>query len=483
MEFFPDEKTFLQIGPLGIRWYAVLIVIGALTAYSFVKKDLKDNGYDEDVADDLFVGGMLVGFSGARLWYCMFWNPEYWFSDIRRLLDIRGGGIAIQGGLIFGGLFVFGYCLYKKMNFLRTADCILPNVLVSQIIGRWGNFVNKEAYGEIVDEAMFKYYPKFSKEGMFIDGAYRQPTFLWVGILHLIGFILIRYGYKRYGKGKRGDLFALYLIWYGVVRFIIEGYRTDNLMFMGMKMSQLMGMLFAISGTVLFVMLRLVKEKRMPVILFDLDGTLLDTEPAIIETYRRLFEKYRSVEEFDKNKQVEVLGPPLLTMFKQYFPDQDPHVLEDEYRKYNKEILKDYIKPMEHASELIDYLHSEGYKVGIVSAKYKDDVKDGLDLFNLTEKFDVIIGGEEVEHDKPSPEGIIKACKAMKVSQDQLIYVGDSVMDMKAGKHAGAYSVGYVFNPGKKEAMIASKPNRLITDLMEIKDMLKEDHEWTHNMM
>lgn len=482
MKFFPDGKTFLQIGSLGIRWYAVLIVFGALTAYYFFKRDLEKNGYDEGVADDIFVGSLSVGIIGARLWYCAFSDFSYYYGNIHHLLDIRGGGLGIQGGLIFGCLYVFLYTRFKKIDFLRMLDAMLPNILIGQVIGRWGNFVNQEAYGQIVEESFFKYYPKFVKDGMFINGAYRQPTFLWEGIFNFIGFILIRFVYKKYGHGKRGDGLALYLMWYGVVRFFIEGYRTDNLMFMGMKMSQLMGMIFAIVGVVLFVMLRLVKEERKPVMLFDLDGTLLDTEPAILETYRMLFEKYRTVEEFDADKRIEVLGPPLVDMFKKYFPEKDPYELQDEYRAYNKQIHAEYVKPMEHCVELIEYLHNEGYKLGIVSSKMADGVKFGLDLFGLTDKFDVIVGQDDIKKSKPDPEGILLACKKMNVGIDQLVYVGDSVSDIKAGKHAGAYTIGFVFNPGKKEALAASGPNCLISDLIEIKDILKEDHEWTFNM-
>ena len=227
MQFFPNDKSFLAIGGFTIQWYAILILIGIGVSYWFVKRDFKENGYVDDTLDDLLMGCLLCGIIGARLWYCLFSDPAYFFSDISHLLNIRGGGLAIQGGLMGGSLFGLYYTRKRHISFFRIADMVFGNMLISQAIGRWGNFVNQEAFGQIVSESYYQYFPSFIKDRMYIDGAYRQPTFLWESVLDLLGFILIRL-YRKYGNPKRGDQTFLYLIWYGTSRFIIEYFRTDN---------------------------------------------------------------------------------------------------------------------------------------------------------------------------------------------------------------------------------------------------------------
>lgn len=482
MKFFPNPKTVLAIGGLTIQWYAVLILIGGVCAFQFIKKDLKERGYNPEVAEDIFIGCCSCGIIGARLWFCLFWDAHYYFSDLRHLLDFRGGGLAIQGCLIGGTLFVLTYCKLKKYSFIRLMDSIIPNLLLAQGIGRWGNFVNQEAFGRIVDESAMRFYPAFIKNNMFIDGAYRQPTFLWESLMNILGFIVIKFVYKKYGEPKRGDFLWLYLIWYGCTRFVVEGFRTDNLMFMGFKMSQMTALAFVIIGLVGFIVSRRIKPKK-PVILFDLDGTLLNTQPAIMEAYRHIFRTYGKEEDFTPEVQMEVLGPSLHSMMVKYFPNEDPQKLIDEYRVINRKVHPDVVTPMNNCKELLVYLHENGYHMGVVSTKKKDLCQYGMSLFDLDKYMEIYIGPDEVEKGKPDPEGILKACELLKVSKDDLVYVGDSPTDIKAGIAAGAYTIGYIFEEKRKQQLIDANPNKVIDDLIEIKELLKEDHSWTHNLM
>ena len=484
MEFFPNAKTFLAIGPLSIQWYAVLIIIGVGVVYYFLKKDFKESGYSQDTLDDLLVGCLICGIICARLWFCLFWDAEYYFSDITHLLDIRGGGLAIQGGLLGGALYGLYYARKHKISFLRGSDMVATNILIAQAIGRWGNFINQEAYGQIVSESYFDMYPSFIKEGMYIQGEYRQPTFLWESILDLLGFIVLRFAYKKYGHGKRGDITCLYLMWYGVSRFIVESFRIDNLMFMGMRMSRLMALLFIVIGACGLIYLRFKRKVKKPVILFDLDGTLLDTKPAILATYHYLFEKYDKVENFTEEVQNEVQGPPLTTMFAKYFPNEDQEKLLKEYREYNFKMHETLVKPMPNCELVLKNLKDNGYKVGIVSTKYTEAVKFGLDMFNLTNYFDVILGKDAVSKVKPDPAGLYEACAKLNEGHDSCIYIGDSKGDMQAAKAAGVYTIGYLGDDeARNKAVLEEKPNEAIKDLKEILDILKEDHEWTYNMM
>ena len=159
MEFFPSPKVFLQIGPFSIAWYAICIMIGGIFGCSVSARELKKNGYSTETIEDLFMGAFICGIIGARLWYCVFYDFNYYFSNPVNLLKIYEGGLAIQGSLVGGALFVGWYCWKHKMNFFRTGDSILPHMLLCQTFGRWGNFMNQEAYGGIVSESLYAGWP------------------------------------------------------------------------------------------------------------------------------------------------------------------------------------------------------------------------------------------------------------------------------------------------------------------------------------
>lgn len=198
-----------------------------------------------------------------------------------------------------------------------------------------------------------------------------------------------------------------YLLWYGAVRIVVEGLRTDSLMFGRLRMAQVISVVFIVVGLLgMLGVFRKVMKNPKPVILFDLDGTLLNTEPAILKSYRELFKKYRTEEEFTRDKQLAVLGPSLQTMFAQYFPEQDAEQLVKEYREHNRAAHADLVKPMDGAVELLESLKAQGYKLGIVSTKVKEMVLLGLTLNHMDHYFDVIVGQDDVKNGKPDPEGI-----------------------------------------------------------------------------
>ena len=184
MHLFPDPKTFIEIGPFSIQWYAVCIMTGAVIAYLIGQYHFKKLGYDKEILSDYFVGLLVIGIIGARIWYVIFMWNELYANNPMDIFMITNGGLAIQGG-IFTGL-IYSYFFFKKREipFLVAGDAIMPGVLIAQALGRWGNFFNHEAYGSEVSLAFLKglHLPDFIIDNMYIHGSYYHPTFLYESI-------------------------------------------------------------------------------------------------------------------------------------------------------------------------------------------------------------------------------------------------------------------------------------------------------------
>lgn len=483
MHFFEDMQTFLTVGPISIKWYAVLILTGAFIAYSISLRNLKKMGYTSEMGDNLFVGALLAGVVGSRLWFVAFYDLGYYLQHPLEIFMTWEGGLAIQGGLLFGAGFAYFYLKKHNISFMRLADGIVPNILIAQALGRWGNFLNQEAFGRVVDASFYKGWPSFIADHMFINGSFREPTFLYESSLNILGWILIVLVYKRVSKLKRGDLVYAYLMWYGVTRFFVEGLRSDSLMFLGLRSAQLVSIVFVIIGMLgtLGVFRKLVKKKK-PILLFDFDGTLLDTEPVVKFGIKEVIKNHDPSIEISDDMANDFLGPPLTETFGKFFEGEKIKTLIDEYRVLSNAMHATHVKPIDNAIEVLKQLQAEGYRMGVVSSKIKETIYLGMDMYDMRDYFEVIIGLDEVKNHKPSPEGIFKATKLMGVGHDSVIYVGDTSIDVKTGHNAGVYTVALMTNPTREVELTQAKPNQLITDLNELLIILeKEDGEWTRS--
>lgn len=487
MEFFPDFKTVLSLGSVTITWYAVFILSGAILAYYISIRTLKKWGYETEMFEDFFIYMLPIGIIGARIYYCLFdWSA--WIDNPIRLFFIWEGGLAIHGGIIAATLFGLWYFHKRAVDGLRLMDAIFPNVLIAQAIGRWGNFMNQEAYGGIVSEGYYDHFPGFIKEHMYIAGEYREPTFLYESGLNLFGWILITLIYKKYGRKKRGDLAFAYLSWYGVVRFWIESMRTDALMLGDIKFAQvisLAGVAVGILG-ILGVWDKLFRniwpfKRQKPVVLFDLDGTLVDTKELIFASFEHTFQKYLPTHTLTKEELTSFLGPTLKDSFLRYFKEEQIDEIIAYYRAFNHEHHDEYVKGFEGAKETLAYLKDNGYSIGVVSNKVEHTIKMGLEAFALDPYVEVIVGAEDLEHPKPSPEGLLLACQKLYHNHDDVIYVGDSPSDIEACKNMAAFSVAAAFDQEREAELIATKPCFIIHTLTELIELLKEDREWSDN--
>ena len=484
MSFFPDPETVIafRIGNLtfDIRWYAMLIMIGALLAYLVIRKNMKEARYvDMDFFDSLFVYTLWVGIIGARLWFCMFFNFKYYISNPLAIIRIWDGGLAIQGGLVGGALFAYFYTKKYHYSMLKMTDNILPEVLIGQAVGRWGNFVNKECHGGEVGEEYFNGILSFLKDGMYIDGHYYEPLFFYESILCIIGFLLIYFVLRKY-QNKRGDLTWAYMMWYGVIRFFIEARRTDSLYIGNIKMAQLTSIVFLIIGLLGYIgVINRFIRKDKPTLIFDFDGTLMDTREGITEGYKVLFERYSSLDKFTDEVKNEIIGPALKDLFPKYFPGIDYDKLEREYHERQAEVFERVNHTTEHSDEVLKTLHDQGYRIGIVSTRTKEGIEKLLGNCGLNEYVDDICGLNEVTNLKPDPEGIFYLINRNGWQHDTVM-IGDSLMDINCGKNYGAYTVAYVSDPSRKDEL-SSAAIENIENMEELYAILDKDVSFTYD--
>lgn len=490
MELFPTRQILLEIGPLTITWYAFFSITGFLVVYYLSIHTFKKMKYDLNKLEDFFYYLLPVAYVGARLWYCLF-EWERYASNPISVFYIWEGGLAWHGGVFAGVLLAIYYCRKHQIHLLRFGDVILPNALIGQAIGRWGNFVNQEAYGPIVSEESLNGCFEFIKEGMFINGAYRMPMFLYEGIGNVIGYILIRFVYNRYGRKKRGDLTYAFFIWSGLVRFFIESYRTDSLMIGPFKTAQLISILSILIGLLgvlgfynkWFKNYYPFKEEK-PVILFDADGTLIDTIPLIIDSFRYVVEKHNPSLNMNEQDYKKIVGPPLYDTIKMLFPEEDEETIAQyvqEYRDYNESRHDEVVKAIDGVEEMLGYCKANGYDIAVVSNKSEKLLRRGLEVSGIDSYFDVVLGKEQIEKAKPDPDGLLKACKLLGRTHDNLIYCGDVANDVLAAKNMSAFSLAVVFDEDYRKPIEEAKPCAILTDWKQFKEILEEDIEWSDN--
>lgn len=236
-----------SIGPVSVYWYSIFIMIGALIAFFLITVESKRFDIPDNFVENLAFYGLIIGIIGARIYYCIFEHDS--FSSFIDVFKIWEGGLAIHGGIIAGLIVIALYSKKYKMRFIRITDICVPSLLFAQGIGRWGNFFNQEAHGAATSLEHLKslHLPQFIINGMNINGIYYEPTFLYESLLCLIGFIIVLF--IRRGKyTKVGTITSFYLMYYSVVRFLIESMRTDSLMLGGFKVAQIISIILFLIG-------------------------------------------------------------------------------------------------------------------------------------------------------------------------------------------------------------------------------------------
>ena len=249
---------------VNIYWYGVIIAVGVVLAYLYAMlRATKDFGLVKDRVFDVVFAAIIGGFVCARIYFCVFTelkNPgTYTFVTV--FTGIRDGGLAIYGGVIGAFLVGFLFCRIRKVNFFAMADLASLGFLIGQTIGRWGNFVNQEAYGEVCDPNWI-FGMNGSKIAMEVEaGALVHPCFLYESVWCLLGFLLLHF-YSKKLRTFDGEILLMYISWYGLGRFFIEGLRTDSLYAGDFRISQIVAGASFVAGLVLFIAFKVITAKK-----------------------------------------------------------------------------------------------------------------------------------------------------------------------------------------------------------------------------
>lgn len=299
-----------------IYWYGVLIAVGIVLAcvYAFHRME-KDFGLSKDRAFDVIFAATIGGFLGARIYFCVFTSLDPTsgkkYDFVTTFTEIRDGGIAIYGGIIAAVLVGFLFCKLRKVHFTTMLDVAALGFLIGQAIGRWGNFVNQEAYGADCPTDWL-----FAMKGSLITSqgitGVVHPCFLYESVWCLLGFIFLHI-YSKKLRTFDGEVFLLYVAWYGLERFFVEGLRTDSLMAGDFRISQIIAAVSCIAALVLFVVFKiLTKKKNIPLYVNSGVGQ------ALLESDRKAEEERLAKKAAKKNK-------------------KSPSILEDETAEENEE--------------------------------------------------------------------------------------------------------------------------------------------------
>lgn len=292
--FDESSKICFEIFNVSITWYAVIIlsgaIIGSLFGYFYFGKRL---GITADLVSEGLAFGLLFGVVCARLYYVLFSGAHY--DSFLDVINPRSGGLAIHGAIIGIAIYLPIWCKIRHVDVLVLLEIALPLIMFAQVVGRWGNFVNQEAFGSLIkypgmesvntpltdagllaqreflkkllipDFIINRMYISHSSAAGFSVPGYYHPTFLYESFLNLVGITVYQTVRKFVKKIYVGDAIGFYLIWYGIVRYFIESLRSDPLMLGNIRVAQLTSVLYLIGGITLIVLRRVLKYRPQSV--------------------------------------------------------------------------------------------------------------------------------------------------------------------------------------------------------------------------
>ena len=252
------DRVFFTIFGYEIYWYSVFIASALIINLAILFFICKKKNLSKNLPFELVVSLVPLAIIFARIFYILFDNNVTFLE----FFAFRDGGLSILGAIIGGTIGLSIYCLIKKVNFLEIADVLAPLLVLGQAIGRWGNYFNQEVYGQLVTNPAWQWFPF----AVFVNGEWFQALFFYESILNLIGFALLIFLLFKL-KNKKGYVLSAYLMFYGLVRFLMENLRQEEyiLTVAGLPVSKIIaGLMFVIGLTILIILL--IKQKRQKVL-------------------------------------------------------------------------------------------------------------------------------------------------------------------------------------------------------------------------
>lgn len=251
MNRYAVENLF-GIAGFNIAWYGIIIAVGMLLGVALASYRAKKRGFSSDVVFDFAMITLPICIICARAYYVVF-EWEQYAANPMKIFAIREGGLAIYGGVLGGILCAVIFCKIKKFPFLQLADIAIPSLLVGQIIGRWGNFMNQEAFGNLVTDPKLQFFPY----AVYIDrlSEWHQATFFYESLWNFILVLFLLWVLTRVKKA--GYSLSIYFVGYGLGRYMIEGLRADSLYILpGIRVSQMLSLVLILIGILLFAYIK-----------------------------------------------------------------------------------------------------------------------------------------------------------------------------------------------------------------------------------
>lgn len=480
----PYNSNAIEVGNFKVAWYAVFILSGVVFAFIMGLNEFRKFNLNPDILYDGIIIALPLAIVGARLHYILFNLSQV--SSIGDIFNIQNGGLGIHGAVIVTFLFLIYFAKRKKISYWFIMEIVVVGFFIGQMIGRWGNFMNQELYGPVVDN--LNWLPSIIRDHMFINGSFRHPVFLYESISNLLGVILLLNVVRRFKFYKLGDGLAFYLVWYGIVRIPVELLRIGSgvdepLKMFGIYVSVWISVLFIIGGGVLFIVKRKL-FKNLPhyndysnkAILLDLDGTVVDTADLIIKTFKEVFKTKLPKIKLTEKDYLEFIGPTLVESFSKYASSEEEvselvkTYVEISERNHNEEEIKTF----SGVEDTIKWFVQNNYQIAVVSSKNSRFVKLGLEKTNLLQYINLIIGSDNVDEHKPSPKPLLEAVKVLGIDATQTFYVGDHENDIKSAKAADIKSVLVGYSIRYHEAL-NEKPDFIINNFEDLLLVVKNN--------
>ena len=489
--FFTTPANQGTAGGFHVAFYGVAIVSGVILVYIVGDRKMFAKYGEHGILDSTLFAGVIPGIIGARLWYCISTQMpiNQWFD----LVSLRQGGLAVQGGVVLGILCGAIWFLFmkRKYSLFYTIDAVVPLILLAQAVGRWGNFFNQEVYGDPISEFhwIWNIVPRFVKNNMYIGGKYVTPLFLIESVLNIFGYFVIVKAIKmpleKNGLWVGGNAGAAYFIWYGTVRILMEPLRNGQYIMgddRGVQVSVITSGVFILAGVTLmlanylvrFIMTSVVNKTlatyKYKGLICDWDGTLVNSDYMLWNTFKILYNKYKPGQEITFEKAQSFSGPPMSDTLLTEFPDLDQKKLLEEYLKISSIRGSDVIL-YPSAKKTLRALRYKGIKLALVTNKNRAGVIEQLKLFKLEHYFTAIIGNEDVVNPKPAPDGLLLAAEKLGLSIEDVMFIGDSTYDYESSKNANIHCALVSWSPRIDPNW--SKDYSLITSLEDVSGVMR----------